>query len=154
MKKLLFTALTTAVCAVLIFSCAGGPKKEKPGATPSRPALSGNAVSQSAFFDAIEANNVDEVRRLMDSGQVDMYMDVPGAGSTRPMPILLWAINTNRSLTIITEIVDYYTEPLDELVDREGRNAWYYATLRKNAAVQKLLQQKGITTDNAANTQG
>jgi hypothetical protein len=69
------------------------------------------------------------------------------------MPILLWAIDTNRSLSIIAELIEHYTDPLDDIVDRDGNNAWYYATLRRNTAVQRLLQQKGITTTNAENTQ-
>jgi ankyrin repeat protein len=108
---------------------------------------------KTAFMWACDNNNVDLVRSLIESGKVDMYMDLPGQGSQRALPVLLWAINTGKSRAIITEIIDYYTEPLDDIVDRDGRNAWYYATLRKNTAVQNLLRQKGISTTNAANSQ-
>jgi ankyrin repeat protein len=108
---------------------------------------------KTAFMWACDNNNVDLVRMLIESGKVDMYMDLPGQGSQRPLPVLLWAVNTNKSRSAIVEIIDYYTEPLDDIVDREGRNAWYYATLRRNTAVQSLLKQKGISTANAANTQ-
>jgi hypothetical protein len=136
-----------AVSVFLLASCAGSGKVDSPESeTP------GSEI-QEKFLDAIQNNDIDAVRQLLRTGKVDMYRDVPGSGSRRPMPILLWAINANRSLSIITELVDYYTEPLDDIVDRDGNNAWYYATLRKNTSVQNLLRQKGIRTTNAENTQ-
>jgi ankyrin repeat protein len=134
-----------------------GPAAQKAGPDkapqPASPAASGSPDIQAEFLTAIERDDVDSVRTLIATGKVDMDRAVPGAGSRRAMPILLWAIDTNRSFSIITELVEYYTDPLDEIVDRDGRNAWYYATLRNNARVQSLLRQKGIDTANAANTQ-
>jgi hypothetical protein len=81
-----------------------------------------------------------------------MYMDIPGQGSQPAMPVLLWAINTNKSRSILVELIDYYTEDLEELVDRKGNTAFYYAKLRKNTAAQNLLRDKGLAIENAANT--
>lgn len=136
-------------------SSGGGamPADASPASPAPEPDRNASGDIQSQFLAAVEQNNVDAVRRLMAGGKVDMYRDVPGAGSRSPMPILLWAIDTRRSDSIIEEIINYYIEPLDEIVDRDGRNAWFYAALRNNKRVQNLLEKKGISTTNAANTQ-
>jgi ankyrin repeat protein len=109
---------------------------------------------KTAFMYACDNNNIDMVREFLESGRIDMYQDLPGQGSQQALPVMLWAINTNKSNAIIREIIDVCrTESLDDFVDRQGRNAWYYATLRKNVAVQRMLRDAGISMENAANTQ-
>jgi ankyrin repeat protein len=148
MRQILnISSLLLTVAVFFAVSCAGNSK-----VVVSKSEIPDSEI-QTKFLDAIQRNDVDSVRQFLRTGRIDMYRDVPGAGSRRPMPILLWAINENRSLSIITELVEYYTDPLDNIIDRDGNNAWYYATLRKNSAVQNLLRQKGIRTTNAENTQ-
>jgi ankyrin repeat protein len=109
--------------------------------------------NRTVMMAAVETGNVDLVRALLDTGYVDMMRVLPAQGSSGPLPLLLWAINTNKSQAIITEIIEYYSDFLDEMVDREGRNAWYYADLRRQPAIKRRLEQKGITVQNAQNTQ-
>ncbi|MDR3058199.1 MAG: ankyrin repeat domain-containing protein [Prevotella sp.] len=109
--------------------------------------------AQKKFVEALESNNIDAVREWLSTGKVDMYQDVPAQGSRPPLPILLYAIDTNRSQSIIAEIINYYNSSLDDITDRDGKHAWYYATLRNNATVQRLLREKGINEKAASNTQ-
>jgi ankyrin repeat protein len=89
---------------------------------------------------ACEANDAAMIRLLIESGRVDFGLMVSGTGVE--LPLLLWVINTRKNESIIEEIINHTTEPLENIVDRQGRNAMDYAVTTNNRHVQFLLRQK------------
>lgn len=112
-----------------------------------------NKDGKNAFMLACESNKIAMVRAFLNLGKVDLYEDLPGEGSRPAGPVLLWAIDTGKSTAILTELISAYNDPIDELVDRSGRDAWWYADRRNNKAAKRLLDETRLAQERAANTQ-
>jgi ankyrin repeat protein len=99
---------------------------------------------KTALMWACENDNAEMVRTLIELGRINMHQEMAVQGAQESLPVLLWAIQTNKSYNVIAQLLAYYTDPLAEIVDRDGNNAMHYAILRKDTRVIRLLQQNGI----------